>query len=99
MSVTIEDRLHQSRCFNEPIQPEDVEELMALLNEKDAEIASLRQEMLDDEKAFDDREEALNDNLKEQRNFLTKVRDWLDNTTCKRAKIAEECTKWLREHQ
>lgn len=98
MSVTLEDRLHYSKCFNEPIQPEDAEGIMELLEEKDDEITSLNQSNSDEEEVRSEREESLTNAIKEQHNFLTQVRDWLNNPTCKRVKIAEECTKWLREH-
>lgn len=98
MSVTVKDRLRQSICFDESLQPEDVAEVYGLLQEKDYEIETIKQEMLDDASANDEREEALENKLNEAKAFLTQVRDQLDNTTCKRAKIAEECTKWLREH-
>lgn len=87
MSVTIEDKLWMASCFNEPFSAEEVDSALEWLSDR-------RKDELRDEVQVD----LLLTKLNEQREFLVKVRDWLDNPSCKRAKIAEEVVKWLREH-
>ena len=88
MSVTIEDKLWMASCFNEPLSTEQRKLTRRWW------LSDRRKDELRDEVQVD----LLLTKLNEQREFLVKVRDWLDNPSCKRAKIAEEVVKWLREH-
>ena len=100
MSVTIEDKLWMASCFNEPLPAEEVDSALEWLNNRKDE-DKLRDEVTacqNEIEAAEQQADLLLTSLNEQREFLVKVLDWLDNPSCKRAKIAEEVVEWLGEH-